>query len=177
VGADEALTYFLSWYEKVDLENFRSVREGSVWTTDPEFVRRRKELAHSYVDYADTEAFVRDIHEPEKKDDAPTLRPSYGTSASRRRRTMLGTLKALTPARMKRKLRTLAMPAPKFRTRDLPRPEAMAPSPLLDPALLKPMSPLPQLHLPAALLPPLPLKLCIKNILSFIRSPVCWVQL
>jgi hypothetical protein len=25
VGADEALTYFLSWYEKVDLETLRSV--------------------------------------------------------------------------------------------------------------------------------------------------------
>jgi hypothetical protein len=70
VGADEALTYFLSWYEKVDLETLLSVREGSAWTIDPEFIRRHKELAHSYVDYADTEAFVRDIHEPEKKNDA-----------------------------------------------------------------------------------------------------------
>jgi hypothetical protein len=40
VGADEALTYFLSWYEKVDLETLRSVREGSAWTTDPEFIQR-----------------------------------------------------------------------------------------------------------------------------------------
>jgi hypothetical protein len=70
VGADEALTYFLSWYEKVDLETLRSVREGSAWTTDPEFIRHCKELAHSYVDYTDTEVFVWDIREPEKKDDA-----------------------------------------------------------------------------------------------------------
>jgi hypothetical protein len=70
VGADEALTYFLSWYEKVDLETLRSVHEGSAWTIDLEFIWRRQELAHSYVDYADTEAFVRDIREPEKKDDA-----------------------------------------------------------------------------------------------------------
>jgi hypothetical protein len=69
VGADEALTYFLSWYEKVDLETLCSVREGSMWTTDPELIQRRQELAHSYVDFADTEAFVRDIREPEKKDD------------------------------------------------------------------------------------------------------------
>jgi hypothetical protein len=41
VGADEALTYFLSWYEKVDLEAPRIVREGSIWTTDPEHIRRR----------------------------------------------------------------------------------------------------------------------------------------
>jgi hypothetical protein len=76
VGADEALTYFLSWYEKVDLETLRSVREGSAWTIDPEFIRRRQELAHSYVDYADTEAFVRDIREPEKKDDAKDAKGS-----------------------------------------------------------------------------------------------------
>jgi hypothetical protein len=70
VGADEALTYFLSWYEKVDLETLRSMREGSAWTIDPEFIRRRQELAHSYLVYADTEVFVRDIREPEKKEDA-----------------------------------------------------------------------------------------------------------
>jgi hypothetical protein len=69
VGADEALTYFLSWYEKADLETLRTVREGSIWTTDPEHIRHRRELSHSYVDYADTDAFVRDIREPEKKED------------------------------------------------------------------------------------------------------------
>jgi hypothetical protein len=69
VGADEALTYFLSWYEKANLETLRNVCEGSIWTTDPEHIWRRRELAHSYVDYADTDAFVRDIREPEKKED------------------------------------------------------------------------------------------------------------
>jgi hypothetical protein len=69
VGADEALTYFLSWYEKADLETLRTVREGSIWTTDPEHIRCRRELAHNYVDYADTDAFVRDICEPGKKED------------------------------------------------------------------------------------------------------------
>jgi hypothetical protein len=38
VGADEALTYFLSWYEKADLETLRTVCEGSIWTTDPEHI-------------------------------------------------------------------------------------------------------------------------------------------
>jgi hypothetical protein len=68
-GADEALIYFLSWYEKVDLETLRSVREGSAWTIDPEFIQHRKELAHSYLDYANTKVFIRDIRELEKKDD------------------------------------------------------------------------------------------------------------
>jgi hypothetical protein len=90
---------------------------------------------------------------------------------------MLRMLKALTPAKMKRKHRMLAMPVPKLQNRDLSWPEVMAPSLLMDLALPKPMSPLPQLHLPAALLPPLPLKLCSKNTLSFMRSPVCRVQL
>jgi hypothetical protein len=37
---------------------------------DSELIRRRQELAHIYVDYAHTDVFVWDIHEPEKKDDA-----------------------------------------------------------------------------------------------------------
>jgi hypothetical protein len=41
-----------------------------MWTTDPELIRWRQELAHSYVDYTNTKVFVRDIREPAKKDDA-----------------------------------------------------------------------------------------------------------
>jgi hypothetical protein len=83
VGADEALSYFLSWYEKADLETLRTVREGSIWTSDPEHIRRRRELAHSYVDYADTDAFVRDIREPEKKeDDAKVAADAEGSDSS-----------------------------------------------------------------------------------------------
>jgi hypothetical protein len=55
----------------------------------------------------------------------PTLRSSSRTSVSQRRRTMLRTPKALTLAKMKRKLRTLAMPAPKLQNRDLPRPKVI----------------------------------------------------
>jgi hypothetical protein len=82
VRADEALTYFLSWYEKADLETLCTVHEGSIWTTDLEHIRRRWELAHSYVDYADTDAFVRDIHEPEKKDDAKASADAEGSDSS-----------------------------------------------------------------------------------------------
>jgi hypothetical protein len=87
---------------------------------------------------------------------------------------MLRMLKAQTPAKMKRKLRMLTL---KLRSRDLPRSEVMAPFLLLDPALLNPTSPLPQLHLLAALLLLPPLKLCSTKTLSLIRSPVCRVQL
>jgi hypothetical protein len=82
-GADEALTYFLSWYKKADLETLRTVREGSIWTTDPEHIRRRQELAHSYVHYANTDAFVRYIHEPKKKeDDAKVSADTEGSDSS-----------------------------------------------------------------------------------------------
>jgi hypothetical protein len=83
VGADEALTYFLSWYEKADLETLRTVREGSIWTIDLEHIRHRQELAHSYVDYADTDAFVRDIRKPEKKeDDVKVVANAEGSDSS-----------------------------------------------------------------------------------------------
>jgi hypothetical protein len=71
---------------------------------------------------------------------------------------MLKTLRALTSAKMKKKLK---MPTLKLRSRILPRPEATAPFLLLDPALLKPTFLLLQLHLPAALLLLMPLRLCI----------------
>jgi hypothetical protein len=82
VGADEALTYFLSWYEKADLDTLRTVHEGSIWTTDLEHIRRRWELAHSYVDYADTDAFVRDIREPKKKNDTGASADAEGFDSS-----------------------------------------------------------------------------------------------
>jgi hypothetical protein len=40
-----------------------------MWTTDPEFIRRCQELAHSYVDLARTNIFVWDIREPVKDAD------------------------------------------------------------------------------------------------------------
>jgi hypothetical protein len=82
VGADKALTYFLSWYKKADLDTLRTVREGSIWTTDPEHIRHWRELAHSYVDYVDTDAFIRDIREPEKKDDAGASADAEGFDSS-----------------------------------------------------------------------------------------------
>jgi hypothetical protein len=62
---------------------------------------------------------------------------------------------------MKKKLKK---PTLKFQNRDLSRPEVMAPFHLLGPALLKPTSPLLQLHQPAALLLPLLLELCIPKL-------------
>jgi hypothetical protein len=82
VGANEALTYFFSWYEKADLDTLRTVREESIWTMDLEHIRCWQELAHSYVDYADTDAFIWDICELEKKDDARASADAEGSDSS-----------------------------------------------------------------------------------------------
>ena len=37
-GADEALTYVLSWYEGIDLDVLQTLRSNSKWTTDPELI-------------------------------------------------------------------------------------------------------------------------------------------
>jgi hypothetical protein len=124
VGADEALTYFLSWYEKADLETLRTMRKGSIWTTDLEHIRRRRELAHSYVDYADTDAFVQDIREPEKKvEDVKVAANAEGSDSSQDEE-------------------EADAADTDIRNRDLSQAEVMAPFHLLGPALLKPTSPL-----------------------------------
>ena len=58
VGADEALMYVLSWYEGIDLDALKTLRDGSKWTSDPELIRRRQELAYSLIQYAPVHSFV-----------------------------------------------------------------------------------------------------------------------
>ena len=58
VGADEALTYVLSWYEGIDLDTLRTLRDGSKWTTDLDLIRRRQDVAHSLIQYAPVHSFV-----------------------------------------------------------------------------------------------------------------------
>jgi hypothetical protein len=81
---------------------------------------------------------------------------------------MLRMLRAQTPAKMKKRLKMLTL---KLQSRVLPRPEVMAPFLLLDPALLKLIFLLPLLHLPAALLPLLPLRLCSTKNFKFYQIP------
>ena len=68
-GADEALAWVLSWYETIELANIKGVREGSRWIADPEWVRKRQELAYSLVQYADINNFHEDPNAP--ADDQP----------------------------------------------------------------------------------------------------------
>jgi hypothetical protein len=83
---------------------------------------------------------------------------------------MLKMPKALTPARTKKRMKMEAMPEQMFWKSNLPRPVAELLFLLLDLALLMPMSPLLQLHLPAALPLPLPLRRALKT-LKFYQVP------
>ena len=55
-GADEALSYVLSWYEALDLDVFQTMRAGSKWTSDPALIQRRRDVASSIAKYASTQA-------------------------------------------------------------------------------------------------------------------------
>ena len=58
VGADEALMYVLSWYEGINLNALKTLRDGSKWTSDPDFIRRRQEMKYSLIQYAPIHSFV-----------------------------------------------------------------------------------------------------------------------
>ena len=66
VGADEALTFILSWYEGINLDVLQTLRSGSKWTTDPELIQRRQERAYSFIRYAQIHNFIEG---PEDSDD------------------------------------------------------------------------------------------------------------
>ena len=41
VGADEALSFVLSWYEGINLDVLHTMRLGSKYMTDPELIKKR----------------------------------------------------------------------------------------------------------------------------------------
>lgn len=59
-GADEALTFVLSWDEDIPLESLQSLRDGSKWMTDPELVKERQKRAYAIAQYANTHRFIPD---------------------------------------------------------------------------------------------------------------------
>ena len=69
VGADEALSFVLSWYEGIKLETLQSMRTGSKWTTDPDLIKRRQATAYSFIPYANIHTFVEDPDEGEEKEE------------------------------------------------------------------------------------------------------------
>ena len=56
-GADQALTFVLSWYEAINLDAVRSLYQGSKWTSDLTLIASRKEAASFMAGYAPTRNF------------------------------------------------------------------------------------------------------------------------
>ena len=49
-GADEALKVVLSWYEGIKLEVLHGIRTNGKYVTDPEWIKKRQEIAYSFLD-------------------------------------------------------------------------------------------------------------------------------
>lgn len=58
VGADEALSFALSWYDGINLDVLQTMRADSRYLSDPELVAKRRERAYSFIPYADVHKFV-----------------------------------------------------------------------------------------------------------------------
>jgi hypothetical protein len=59
-GADEALSFVLSWYEDIDLNVLKTMRIGSKWTSELELIQKRQETAYAIAQYADMHTFIED---------------------------------------------------------------------------------------------------------------------
>ena len=67
-GADEAMKVVLSWYEGIKLEVLRGIRTNGKYVTDPEWIKKRQEIAYSFLDYIDLSKFVEDPVEAEEEE-------------------------------------------------------------------------------------------------------------
>ena len=70
-GADEALAWVLSWYEKINLDALVETRGASAWLSDPTLISKRQERAFEIAKYADTRAYIAgdDNSEPEDEEE------------------------------------------------------------------------------------------------------------
>ena len=58
----------LSWYEGINLDAIKTLRDGSKWITDPEHIQRRQDLAHSLIHYAPVHSFVTGERVPQAEE-------------------------------------------------------------------------------------------------------------
>ena len=68
-GADEALKVVLSWYEGIKLEVLHGIRTNVKYVTDPEWLKKRQEIAYSFLDYIDLSKFMEDPADAEEEEE------------------------------------------------------------------------------------------------------------
>jgi hypothetical protein len=59
-GADEALSFILSWYEGINLDTLKAMRTGSKLTSDPELIAKWQETTYAIAQYAEMHKFIED---------------------------------------------------------------------------------------------------------------------
>jgi len=67
-GADEAMKVVLSWYEGINLDVLHGMRTNGLYVTDPEFIKKRQELAYSFLEYIDLSKFIEDPFAEEEEE-------------------------------------------------------------------------------------------------------------
>ena len=68
-GADEAMKFVLSWHETMKLEALSSIRSNGLYVKDPEYIKKRKEIAYSIAEYADVHIYHEDPNAPTEEDE------------------------------------------------------------------------------------------------------------
>ena len=58
VGADEVLSFLLSWYEGIDFDLLQSYRIESKFVSEEPWIQRRKDLAYSFIQFAPVHDFT-----------------------------------------------------------------------------------------------------------------------
>ena len=69
------MKFVLSWHENMKLEALKSIRSNGLYVKDPEYIKRRKEIAYSMAEYADVHVYHEDPNaavadDEEDEDDA-----------------------------------------------------------------------------------------------------------
>ena len=80
-GADEAMKVVLSWYEGIKLEVLRGIRTNGEYVTNPEWIKKRQEIAYSFLDYIDLSRFVEDPADAEEEEEDEDAGDEEGTEA------------------------------------------------------------------------------------------------
>ena len=60
-GADETLSYILSWYETIDFDLIQTCRIGGKFISDEEWIKRRQDLANFFTERADLHNFIPNL--------------------------------------------------------------------------------------------------------------------
>ena len=58
----------MAWYEGINLDAIRTLRDGSKWITDPDHIQCRQDLAHSLIQYAPVHSFVAGERVPQPEE-------------------------------------------------------------------------------------------------------------